>query len=360
MPRLLLPHQFFLFTVLFVESLGLMPALQLQAEWIQITKAPLIVPKRSGHVALATRDGRLLVFGGYIEEGDEKSRKVTDDLWEWKDQGWIEVQQSGEIPGPRLVSAAGLVADTPYLLGGWDPQNEGTGGIILDTVHKLDPNTNEWTLLKDVTLPGGPASRHVCLSLSNNLLLLHTHRCTDHVYLFDGHGFTKQSTTGDAPSSRGLHSAIMLSDTHALIFAGAAQDGNMSNECFVLNTDTWKWNRVEIDKGTPLPSPRASPCLCQYTDHCAIVFGGASRGPSGLQPEGDVWALHLDDDYQTGVWVLLSSSQGPPPRNAATLNLVSVKEDGTKEYLLQGGWAPFVETYSDCFILRIREKDNAT
>ena len=336
-----------------------MPPLHLQAEWIQIKDAPLILPKRSGHVAFTTNDGRLLVFGGYIEEGDEKRRAVTNDLWEWKNQGWTSVEQSGEIPGPRLVSAIGLVADTPYLLGGWDPQDQGTGGVILDTVHKLDPNTNDWTLLKGVALPGGPASRHVCLSLPNNLLLFHTHRCTDHVYLFDGDGFTKQSTTGVAPSSRGLHSATMLSDTHALIFAGAAQDGNMSNECFVLDTNTWKWNRVEIEKGSPIPSPRASPCLCQYSNHCAIAFGGASRGPAGLHPEGDVWALHLDASYQTGVWVLLSS-QGPPPRNAATMNLVSVLENGTKEYLLQGGWAPFVETYSDCFILRINEKNQVT
>jgi hypothetical protein len=334
------------------KSLSFSPPLQLQAEWIQLKDAPLITPKRSGHVSIHTKDGRILVFGGYVEVGDR--RYVTNDLWEWKHQGWALVDQSGqELPGPRLVSAAGLVGETPYMLGGWDPQNEGTGGVMLDTVHKLDLNKNEWTLLEDVTLPGGPTSRHVCLSLSNGKLLFHNHRCTDHVYLFDGQAFTKQSTTGDAPSSRGLHSATMLSETHALFFAGAAQDGNMSNECFVLNTETYKWTHLQVE-GDTQPSPRASPCLCQYTSHCAIVFGGASKGAAGLLPEGDVWALHLDSNYQKGAWKLLSS-QGPPPRNAATLNFISSKDNGTKEYLLQGGWAPFVETHSDCFKLQITE-----
>lgn len=340
-----------LLPVVFAQCLALMAPLHLQVEWIQVKDAPLIIPKRSGHVSFTTKDGRLFVFGGYAEEGAEKRRYVTNDLWEWGSQGWVAVEQTGEPPGPRLVSAAGIVGETPYLFGGWDPQDQGTGGIILDTVHNLDLKTKEWSLLEGVTLPGGPASRHVCLSLSNDKVLFHNHRCTDHVYLFDGKGFTKQPTSGDAPSGRGLHSATMLSDTHALIFAGAAQDGSMSNECFVLNTETWHWTLVAIE-GETKPSPRASPCLCQFSSNCAIVFGGASRGATGLVPEGDVWALHLDSTYQKGTWQLLSS-QGPPPRNAATLNLISAKSSNKKDYLLQGGWAPFVETHSDCFILRI-------
>ena len=138
-----------------------------------------------------------------------------------------------------------------------------------------------------------------------------------------------------------------------LIFGGAAQDGSMSNDCLVLNTSTWEWNLVQVNENSPRPSPRASPCLCKYSNYCAVVFGGASRGSTGLVPEGDVWALQLDEDYKTGAWVLLVP-EGPPPRNAASLNLISNKDDGTKEYLLHGGWAPFVETFEDCFILQVK------
>lgn len=295
-----------------------------------------------------------MVFGGYVEEddGEEKNRYVVNDLWEWKDKGWHAVQQKGTLPGPRLVSAVGLAGGTPYMLGGWDPETEGTGGAILDTTHKLNSEENEWTLLDDAKLPEGPASRHVCLSLSNDQLLFHNHRCTDYVYLFDGKNFKKQPTTGTAPSSRGLHAATMLCDSHALVFAGAAQGGDMSNECFVLNLETWTWTQLEIE-GTDAPTPRASPCLCQFSDHCAIVFGGASVGATGLVPEGDVWALHADAEYKRATWQLLSS-EGPPPRNAATLDLIG-DDNGAKEYLLTGGWAPFVETRNDCFVLKVTD-----
>jgi hypothetical protein len=330
------------------------PHRNVQAEWSQRKDAAKITPKRSGHVSFTTHDGRLMVFGGYVEEeGEEHNRYVVNDLWEWKKQGWQLVPQDEEkLPCPRLVSAAAFVGKTPYMLGGWDPQTEGTGGVILDTIHKFKSKTNEWVLLDDVTLPDGPASRHVCLTLTNNKLLFHNHRCTDHIFLFDGKEFEKQTTTGTAPSSRGLHAATMLDDSHALVFAGAAQGGSMSNECFVLDLCTWKWTQLKVDEAKDAPTPRASPCLCQFSAHCAIVFGGASVGDAGLVPEGDVWALHIDVDYKNATWQLLSSD-GPAPRNAATLNLIDCDE-GSKEYLLAGGWAPFVETHDDCFVLKVK------
>jgi hypothetical protein len=145
--------------------------------------------------------------------------------------------QKGDIPGPRLVSTCGVLRNSMYLLGGWDPQDQGTGGTILDTVLKSDLESLEWKHLHDLHLPGGPPSRHVCLTISNEKLLIHTHRRhQNQVILFDGKSFHNQSTTGDCPSSRGLHSGTVMSENHVLFFAGAAQEGTMSNECFVLCT----------------------------------------------------------------------------------------------------------------------------
>jgi hypothetical protein len=331
---------------------------KLKAEWVNMSSASNITPKRSGHVSFRTTDGRLLVFGGYAEE-DDKERYVVQDLWEWKQpSGWVQVSHSGSLPGPRLASAADLIVDSPYLLGGWDPQTPGTGGVILDTVHKFDSSTNKWTLMEGVTLPGGPASRHVVLSLKDQLLM-HNHRCSDHVYLFDGEKFIRQATTGEAPSSRGLHAGAMLSDNIALVFGGAAQDGNMSNEAFVLDTISWKWTRLDTSSSDAHPSPRAGHCLCRFSDTCLILYGGASRSDSGLIPNGDVWALHISDEDATGTWQILSQDGmlAPPSRNAATLNLID-ESNGKKKYLLTGGWAPFVQTYGDCFVLQVSEVSN--
>lgn len=91
-------------------ALFVLPAFSLsmkppKAEWIEIELKPKskITPPRSGHVAFRAND-RLFVFGGYAEDEDLK-RYVTNDLWEWKDGGWINKRLSGTA-APRLVSSA--------------------------------------------------------------------------------------------------------------------------------------------------------------------------------------------------------------------------------------------------------------
>jgi Galactose oxidase, central domain len=248
-----------------------------------------------------------------------------------------------------------------YLLGGWDPQTQGTGGIILDTVHKLDmEETGEWTALP-TALPNGPTSRHITLKFQESKAFLHNHRCSDHVWILDAEtdSFTKQPTKGTAPSSRGLHCATMASDNVAVIFGGAAKDGVMSNEAFLLDTSTWKWTPIETDDG-PCPTPRAGASLCCYNNFCVILFGGAETSEMGLNPRGDVWALHFDAESGKGQWELLlpddDSKTGPEPRNAATLSPIQPLNGRGTCFLLTGGWAPFRQTWNDCFVLRVYEK----
>jgi hypothetical protein len=249
---------------------------------------------------------------------------------------------------------------SPYLLGGWDPQSQGTGGIILDTVHKLNMQTGEWTALSTV-LPDGPTSRHVALKFQDSKAFIHNHRCTDHVWILNAEtdSFIRQPTTGTAPSSRGLHCATMASDHVAVLFGGAAKEGVMSNEAFLLDTTTWKWTRVELDDA-PCPTPRAGASLCCYRDDCVVLFGGAEATETGLNPRGDVWALQFNADSGKGHWELLlpdDNNTGPEPRNAATLSPIQPLNDNGKSFLLTGGWAPFRKTWNDCFVLCVSENE---
>lgn len=257
----------------------------------------------------------------------------------------------------------------------------------------------QWKVLDDVTIPDGPTSRHIAVSISlpldndnnnnnkNNCALIHNHRCTDHVVLFQNGTFRKQPTSGDAPSSRGLHAATMLDDNRLIVFGGAAQNGKMSNELFVLDLHTWKWTKISFgdnENDNKMPSPRAAPCLASLSDGCVILFGGAEATEQGLNPRADLWCFDIDigkgddnddcdDTCTTGTWsLLLDDGDGPPPRNAATLMPIeadSIKKilgsdfvendnvtcnSGNKKYfLLQGGWAPFVKTWSEPSILSI-------
>jgi hypothetical protein len=348
-------------------------------------------PPRSGHVAFQ-HDDRIFLFGGYAEEEEEQkqgddddttkmNRSATNDMWEGRlmDNGssyeWNIVDQKGDIPEERLVSASVELNERSYLFGGWNPQTEGTGGVILDTIHSFDPSTHTWTEL-ETKIPDGPTSRHVALSLPcQTKALIHNHRCDGFVYVFDSKDETmvKQPTSGIGPSSRGLHTACMLG-SFACVFGGAAQDGTMSNEAFLLNTITWEWKKVELDNGLlnggrcDVPVGRAGSTMVTLNETCAILFGGACPSEKGgLKALGDVWALNVDRFGGSGRWeqlfdptTMTDSKECPPARNAATLSpIVSTTtsvDSKTKSFLLQGGWAPFQKTWSDSFVLDIKTR----
>jgi Kelch motif/Galactose oxidase, central domain len=346
----------------------MLPTMALKAEWIPM--APLasqrISPRRSGHTAF-TDGTSAFVFGGYMEqdpakEGDMFFREVCNDLWRWNTEAFVrEHEMKGDIPGPRLATATACVNDKAYLFGGWDPQVPGTGGIILDTVHCLDLKTMQWSRV--CSLPDGPTSRHVAVALGDDRILIHNFRCTDHVWIFDPatRDFTKQPTTGATPGSLGLHTATMLDDKNLLIWGGAAKDGNMSNRSYRLNLETWEWTLIQVEKDCP--SARAGACLGTYNANCAILFGGAETTDKGLNPKGDVWALHLNGDSDKGRWEKLLEERSveadddaskPGPRNAATLTpMASANDENYRQFLMTGGWAPFRKTWDDVFVLRL-------
>ncbi|KAL7482329.1 hypothetical protein ACHAW6_008003 [Cyclotella cf. meneghiniana] len=418
-----------------------LPMNSYSAEWINLLSSDAnfvapgkIEPPRSGAVTFSTCDeNKIFTFGGYAEVESVRGtpppdRYVVNDLWAFypykesssSSWGWnkIEQQDSSYIPGPRLATAiAVLPCPSPclaVLLGGWDPQEPGTGGIILDDVSVLDLDSMQWsqpntveTADEVIRIPDGPTSRHVavpvCIKNSiggeiDDAILLHNHRCEDHVFLLSLstnqetsgkndklRGKWKfQSTNGHAPSSRGLHCAAKLTDSASnmskcvVIFGGAAKDGTMSNEAFVLDLSTWNWSKLTCSGDKP--SPRAGACLCELDENTVILFGGAERGDQGLVGLNDVWSLNVNIDKGTGEWKCLIENQSvdgekldascPPGRNAATLTRINAQSllpkdllnrysSGGKNdvyFLLQGGWNPFRQTFDDVFVLRIASK----
>uniref|UniRef100_A0A7S1B606 Uncharacterized protein n=1 Tax=Corethron hystrix TaxID=216773 RepID=A0A7S1B606_9STRA len=353
-------------------------------------------PPRSGHISFvvpvsddveSTREG-VYVFGGYAEDMDDSSDHVirysTNDLWHWKPstRTWEEIEAIGKAPRPRLVASCSFLDDRPVLVGGWDPMDVGTGGVILDTISELDLSCMEWKDFEGLTVPGkSGTSRHISVSLppdrktNKKRLLIHNHRCTDHVLLLErdqneSPRIRRQLTTGDFPSPRGLHAADLLGDDTVVFFGGAAQNGSMSNEVFILDLDSWKWTR--INSRSTGPSERAAPCLCALNNRSLVMFGGAEATSTGLRARGDVWALNISAKDRQCKWDLLLDDQGdndkkveegyaPHPRNAATLDLLegfSLGEhmkDNVYYLLLHGGWSPFKKTFNDNFVLQLSE-----
>ena len=337
-------------------ALMVAPAWSLKVTWRPAAgRGALVQPPRSGAVAVAAGEGRVLLFGGYAED-TSGARKVVNDLWAFdaNSDEWTCLQSDRaaghSVPQPRLVSAAALTSggDSMLVFGGWDPQLPGTGGDILADVWSLKLATLEWTRCDP--MPVGPTSRHVAVTV-NSKLIVHTFRSESSVLVFDERRQTlvEQPTSGPAPSARGLHAAAAVGD-QLVVFGGAAQAGEMFNDLFSLDTISWRWERLRADG--PGPTARAGACAAAVGS-TFILACGAERADDGLLPRSDVWSY----DLETAGWErLINDNEGwLRPRNAATLTtLRSGGASGTgSELLMQGGWAPFAETFNDGRILRV-------
>ncbi|KAJ8612220.1 hypothetical protein CTAYLR_002917 [Chrysophaeum taylorii] len=303
-----------------------------------------ISPPRSGHTAAVDAQGTVWLFGGYAEDGE---RRVTNDVWKLDGESWERVVLEGGGPGPRLCSASCIVGSRFLLFAGWDPQETGTGGVILDDVWALDLENLAWEKLG--TVPRGPVSRHVAVATPRGVVL-HTFRCLESVLVFDGNEWTEQPTAGEAPSSRGLHSAALVGD-EVVVFGGADKAGDMRADAWGLDTRTWTWRRLAGDSDGP--TPRAGSCASSYGTTFLVCCGAERGATGGLVPRSDAWAL----DVQTGKWTLLiDDPTALRPRNAATLSgplRHRKSDDDTLVFALHGGWHPFVETFDDTHFLEI-------
>jgi len=301
-------------------------------------------PRVSGHSS-ATVDDRVFLFGGLTGNAGSP---CTGNLWAHQHGEWKHVDSDG--PGPRMYSAAAVLGENMYLLGGWDPGAPKSGGTFLEDMWELNGETLEWTVMDDHKLPCGPVSRHAACTVGNQIVM-HTFRG---VFTFDGTKWTEQATTGEAPEGLSMCAMTPLSDSSLLLFGGSTKTQQLSSDAFVLDTNTWEWTKLDT-AGDAIPSPRASPCASQCGDHQAIVFGGASlsaggyEGGAGLQAQDDTWLLTVGNNHKA-CWDRVDFADGSSPnaRLAATLSPTSDED----VMMLQGGWDPKGETFEDTWMLK--------
>eukprot|EP00965_Chrysotila_dentata_P252091 6210481-Pleurochrysis_carterae.AAC.3 len=316
----------------------------LQIEWRTPKTSLKPTPARSGHTAAADAEGNVFLFGGYAEYEDG-SRSVVNDLWCFSNskKEWVLVQAKSSdpaFPGQRLCSAAAIIGQEMLLFGGWDPEDAGTGGSILDDIWSFDLSSRKWSRL-ECKMPGGPTSRHVACTV-NGQVVVHTFRCKSSVLRWDSSSrkLVEQPTYGPAPSSRGLHVGAACG-SKLVIFGGADKSGAMCSDAFALDTSSWEWTALQ-PKGIG-PSPRAGACAASIGETKMVVAYGAERSDAGgLDPRADVWTLDISSSPPE--WLMVTAEGDAAARNAASLTTMST---APAELLLHGGWKPFVKTYDD-------------
>lgn len=312
--------------------------------------APL--PASSGYDAI--------VIGGYLEHPDKK-REGTNEAWAFKREGggsWELVPYApGPQPGPRIASQCVLVGDHVWLIGGWDPSQQGPGAF-LDDVWRLSANDWSWTKVEPQgDAFGGGISRFQAAAVGD-VIYIHTHRTSDHIITLDtstspptlARRPLKADPSAGAPSARGLHSVTRVGDG-LLLFGGAPQSGAMLSDLWKLDLPTLSWRR--LSPSGPEPHVRCSVVAAAVGDSALLVVGGAFYGSSGgLEMLGDAWLY----DVEANAWRQVKPEGGklPSPRNAAVGVPLSPPSEGHRlDLLVHGGWRAFVETYNDSFILSL-------
>lgn len=261
------------------------------------------------------------------------------------DGEWTELDSVG--PSARMYSAAAATADgNMFVCGGWDPGEKGSGGRFFDDAWIFEPDTGRWRESR-AKMPGGPASRHVALSLSDSTVLVHTFRGKDHVLLYDPEedAFHEQPTSGPAPEGLSMMAAAYHADTGQAVFVGGAQkDQTMTSDVHILDTQTWTWTRSKSKHGLPAPPPMAScaavPLTTNPTVTRTLVFGGASLPDggyaAGLRTSNALWKLAVTFDGKHHTWTRVNPDGSVPNgRVASRLDWV-----GPSRIMLHGGFRP--------------------
>ncbi|KAI8474475.1 MAG: galactose oxidase [Monoraphidium minutum] len=301
-----------------------------------------------------------ILIGGYVEEADKK-RSATNEAWVFDRGGggsWSLVPYApGPAPGPRIASQCVLVGDDVWLIGGWDPSQQGPGAF-LDDIWRL--STKDWSWAKvepQGEQLGGGISRFQAAAVGD-VIYIHTHRTSDHILALDASTApptlrrlpVKPDPEAGAPSARGLHSVTHVGGG-LVLFGGAPQSGPMMGDLWRLDLASLAWRK--LSPAGPAPHVRCSHLAAAAGPARLLVVGGAFYGSSGgLEMLGDAFIYDLDKN----AWEEVVPTGGalPSPRNAAVGVPLSPPAAGASlDLLAHGGWRAFVESYNDTCIISV-------
>ena len=306
----------------------------IRREWRKHKPAGEAPPsKRYGHQAVATTDGRMLVFGGFNGTFLNDVHELTLPADIEASPTWRRVVTTGTPPCARDGASSVLSPDGTSMLvfGGFDGKNQ------LDDVHALDTTSFEWTRVAvtqaetsvtehDEAAESGDedgdesadadadAKGNVLVSCSPSPRYLHTAVPTESgMLVFGGYlsggefaddlwRLTFQEGNADADEADAPAAAAPLTATWSKILAkgkrppgsfghaaaadaegnmwvsGGFGEGSFSSGLHVFEPKRSRWSRVDA-RGSR-PSPRHKHTLVATSSDQLLIFGGNDFGPT--------------------------------------------------------------------------------
>ena len=211
-------------------------------EWKKIDPPGQQPAARTDHTVVQY-ESSLYVFGGY----DGKNR--FNDLWQFdfEDLQWRLLSTKGSAPITRFGHSACVLDHCMYIFGGWD------GHETLDDLYQFSFASGIWMELRHLAgMRPNPRYRHTCVSFSGSLYVFggvdraQTRYNDLHEFVVDRKEWNICRTTGQLPSARTFHRAVLQDDSMYIL---GGFDGKSQNDLFVI-----KLRRAERGNSRPSSS----------------------------------------------------------------------------------------------------------
>ncbi len=226
-----------------------------------ITAAGEMLWARADHSATLLKDGRVLLAGGMVKNGEFLK---TAELYDPEKRSFVA---TGEMNVGRVGQAAVLLKDGSVLIvGGWAPNGP------IDSAELYDPRTGKFSSLGSMTCK---RARPTATLLNDGRVLVAGGGSSDRegvksAEIFDAR--TKKFTrTGDMSVARIVHSANLLEDGKVLI-AGGMEHGNVTASAEIYDPRTGKFASV----GT-LKTARYKHTAGELPDGRVLIAGGSDE-----------------------------------------------------------------------------------
>lgn len=238
--------------------------------WEEVRTANLHPSRRSYHSAVMWND-KMIIYGGQDLREGPQSGMWRIEIGQFDQGDWEEVKNIEA--GPLCRHSAIVKHNSMYIFGGTDGVQEFNRTLVID----LNTNKIRQIAGESPNCPPPLDSHTACLYEDGTAAWMIVFggfavgERSNKVYSLNlGSEKWKEAHTSKGPEGRSNHSAVIVKD-HMYIFGGTSEEGEKLCDLWRLDLRTYAWE--ELKPTGDVPSGRSGHSAVVYSD-VMIIFGG--------------------------------------------------------------------------------------
>jgi N-acetylneuraminic acid mutarotase len=268
------------------------------SQWDSVATPGECPGKRTDHSVVLFRE-YMIVFGG------SDGRNRFNDMWELnlRERRWMQTTSPTPAPRGRFAHTAVMYDSGMFVFGGWDGQD------TLRELHEYNVSSNMWIALPPRGTAPSARYRHTAVLCGDAMFTFGgvdkaQNRFPDlYEYRFQPKMWNKVNTTGNAPTARTFHKAVVH---NGCMYILGGFDGRRLNDmhCVQLRTvqELARLQAQDRTAGMGAQSSSGQWGRGQAPGAGAnSAVGDAQDAAAGLTPE-DMWAWHQVRDQQGHIY----------------------------------------------------------